>query len=189
MEDAERVERYLQGDVEALAALVERHRRPLMGFIYNMVGDPVEADEVFQEMWFRAIRKLREYREGNFGGWLARIARNLAIDRVRRRKPNVSLDAEPETGSCLRETLASPLPDPGQRAEAADFGARIGCAVAALPVELREVFLLRTKAQLPFKEIATIQAVSINTALARMQYALNRLRKALADDYESLARA
>jgi RNA polymerase sigma-70 factor (ECF subfamily) len=101
----------------------------------------------------------------------------------------VSLDAEPEAGLALRETLASPTPNPGQRAEAADLGARIGRAVAELPTDLREVFLLRTQAELPFKEIAAIQAVSINTALARMQYALNRLRKALADDYEALARA
>ena len=65
-------------------------------------------------------------------------------------------------------------------------GPRIAAAVAKLPAEQREVFLMRMEGDLPFKEIARIQKVSINTALARMQYALNKLRQDLKSDYADL---
>lgn len=183
MEDMVLVQRYLGGDVDALSALVERHRKPLFGYLNNMLGRNDEAEEVFQETWFRALRKLRDYREDNFPGWLMRIARNLVIDGSRRRKPQVSLDAEPDGGRPLADTLPAGGDDPALAAADGDLGARIRQAVAELPAEQREVFLMRTKANLTFKQIAVAQGVSINTALARMQYALDKLRRALRGEY------
>ena len=66
------------------------------------------------------------------------------------------------------------------------LAARINKAIQSLPANQREVFLLRTYNDLSFKEIATIQKISINTALARMQYALEKLKKILKDDYDEL---
>ena len=57
-----------------------------------------------------------------------------------------------------------------------DLGRRIARAVGSLPMEQKEVFVMRTYAGLPFKQIASVQRVSINTALARMQYAMAKLR-------------
>ena len=68
------------------------------------------------------------------------------------------------------------------------MGARIEAAVRSLPQEQREVFLLRTEGDVPFKDIARIQGTSVNTALARMQYALQKLRTELKGDYETLGR-
>ena len=74
MQDEELLARYRRrGDVAALEAMIERYRRPLFGFILNMTGSPNEAQDVFQETWLRAIRRLGLYREGNFRGWLMRI--------------------------------------------------------------------------------------------------------------------
>ena len=184
-EDRECVRRYRQGDASALGELVERHRRMLYGYIVNMVQGRDDADEIFQETWMKVIRKIHLYRDQNFGGWLIRIARNSLIDRVRRRRPVSSLDAETAAGTPLIELMEETRELAASTAAAAtDLGTRIQQAVALLPEEQREVFVLRTKSELPFKEIARLQKTSINTALARMQYALKKLRDELSDQYE-----
>jgi RNA polymerase sigma-70 factor (ECF subfamily) len=184
-ENSKLVQRYRDGDAAALGELVELHRRMLYGYIVNMVQGRDDADEIFQEVWMKVIRKIHLYRDRNFGGWLVRIARNQVIDRGRRRRPVSSLDADTSAGSPLIDLVS----DPGElgaadTAAATDLGVRIQAAVAALPEEQREVFVLRTKADMPFKEIARLQKTSINTALARMQYALKKLREGLSDQYE-----
>jgi RNA polymerase sigma-70 factor (ECF subfamily) len=140
-----------------------------------------DADDVFQEAWFRVIRKHRSYRAGNFRGWLARITHNLIVDRARKRKPDFSLDASAGEG---RETRPAQdgQPEPGRAMAARELGQRIAAAVRSLSPEQREVFLMRSQMELSFKEIARIQSVSINTALARMHYAVGKLRGLLADE-------
>ncbi len=185
--DHELLSQYRRGHVAALETLVERHRRTVFGFILNMTNDYGDAEEVFQEVWFRVIRKIGMYRERNFPGWLVRIARNIIIDRARRRKPDFSLDSESRDGRSPGDVLPGKDPGPRARLAASDLGRKIVAAVAVLPREQKEVFLMRLRAEIPFKEIARIQKVSINTALARMQYALDKLRTLLKDDYEGLA--
>jgi RNA polymerase sigma-70 factor (ECF subfamily) len=187
LDDRELVARYRQGDVAALEVLVERYKRQLFGYILNMTGNAGEADEIFQEAWLKVIRKIHLYRHKNFFGWLVRITHNVVIDKARRKKPNVSLDAESDEGASLSNTLADSGPSPRDGVGNEDLGRRIAEAVATLPEEQKEVFLLRTKAELAFKEIAKVQGTSINTALARMQYALSKLRVPLKACYEDLA--
>jgi len=186
--DNELVEAYRSGSVNALEQLVEKHRRMLYGYIVNMTGSQSDADDIFQEVWFRVIRKIGSYRHGNFGGWLVRIAHNIVVDGARKQKPNVSIDREDEEGHSVAMTLVANDFEPAHHMEASAIGTRIACAVKELPKEQREVFLLRVQADLPFKEIARIQKTSINTVLARMQYALGKLRPVLRDDYDALAR-
>lgn len=186
LSDKELIGRYRKGDVEALEALVEKYRRPLFGFILNMTEGRRDADEVFQEVWFKAIRKFAGYRHKNLFGWLVRIAHNVIIDQVRREKPIVSLDSAEDDSPSMGETIPESGPGPFEQLEASDIGKRIAAAVKQLPDEQREVFVLRVQSEMPFKEIARIQKVSINTALARMQYALTKLRPLLREEYEAL---
>lgn len=183
------LDKYRGGDVEALGILVEKYRKPLFAFIGNMTRSHAEADEVFQEVWFKAIRKLALYRDKNFGGWLMRIAHNTVIDRARKLKNECSLDSGSEggNGGSLGSVLPAPGQDPSAHTAAGELGKRISAAVAALPHEQKAVFLMRIEMDLPFKEIAGIQKVSINTALARMHYAVGKLRTLLKNDYEALA--
>jgi RNA polymerase sigma-70 factor (ECF subfamily) len=182
------LDQYRRGQVEALGKLIEHYRRPLFGFILKMTGTSLEAEEIFQEVWFRAIRKLDSYREKSFLSWLFRIAHNLVIDQSRKKKPAFSLQEHRDDEQPMEEKIAARGLSPDQIAGGHDMGRRIRAAVARLPVEQREVFLMRTEPELSFKEIAKIQGTSINTALARMQYALAKLKDELAGDYEALSR-
>jgi RNA polymerase sigma-70 factor, ECF subfamily len=184
--DGDLLGKYLKGEVDALGVLVEKYRRPMFGFILNMTRGRDEADEIFQEVWFRAIKNIGKYSEKNFSGWLMRIARNIVIDRIRRKKPDFSLDAETKDGSSACGTIAGKGLEPGEEVTERDVGKRIKKAVATLPADQKEVFLLRVQAGLSFKEIARVQEVSINTALARMHYALRKLRLVLKEDYRQL---
>lgn len=178
-----------RGDPEALARIVDRTRTPLHRFILGMVGDPHTADDVFQDVWLRAVRSLHRYKSHRLLSWLFRIAHNRIIDLTRKRKPDFSLQMQLGSGETAA-TLETFLPDkahsPAHEAGDRELGLRIRAALATLSPEQREVFVLRMEAGVPFKTIAEIQRVSINTALGRMHYALKHLRETLAEDYQNL---
>jgi len=188
-QDQDLLARYRKGDLEALDRLVEKHRRPLFGYIVKMTEGRDDADDIFQEVWLRAIRNQDRFKSGNFCGWLMRIARNLVIDRVRKRKPIVNLVRDKDDEDPFESRVADPGLSPSSISAAGELGIRIDVAVAELPAEQREVFVMRMQGDVSFKEIAEIQGVSINTALARMQYAVRKLRAVLQTDYEELERA
>ncbi|MFO7871673.1 MAG: sigma-70 family RNA polymerase sigma factor [Kiritimatiellia bacterium] len=181
--DAELISRYRAGEVEALETLVLKYRRRLMGFIINTGGARDDADEVFQEVWLKAIRNIHRYRRKNFLGWLVRIARNTMVDRSRKKKPDALLDTPGPDGGCLMDKVASAGANPSEAAAAGEVGRRIAEAVSGLSAEQKEVFVLRTGTELPFREIAKVQGVSLNTVLGRMHYAVQKLRNVLKDDY------
>ena len=185
-EDRRLLTRYREGDVAALERLVEKYRPMLYGYIVNTTEGRDDTDEIFQEVWFRVIRKQADFQHGNFGGWLVRIARNLVIDRARGRRNVVSLDAPGTDGRSIEEKLPGEVKTARANLADEELGRRIREAVEELPMEQKEVFWMRMQAGLPFREIADIQGVSINTALARMQYALAKLRDRLKDAYRQL---
>lgn len=180
--DGDLIARYRSGDAEALGTLVSRYRRLLYGVVLNMVAGRDDAEEIFQEVWFRVIRNIASFREKSFRAWLLRIAHNLVIDRCRKKKAAFSLDEEMEDGGRLADAIPDGAPDAVRLMETKDVSGGIERAVAMLPEEQKEVFLMRVKSDLPFREIARIQNVSINTALARMHYAVAKLRVLLAAD-------
>jgi RNA polymerase sigma-70 factor, ECF subfamily len=189
-EDAKLLAAYRKGDTDALGRLVEKYQRPLFSFLSRFAASPAEADEWFQETWVRAIQHMNIFRQQNLLGWLFRIAHNLIIDQSRRKKPDCSLDAPlPDSGIPFGDTLPAATLSPALEAGGRDLGRQIEAAVQRLPLEQREVFWLRMDAGLPFKDIARIQRTSINTALARMQYALEKLRATLGPAYRELQEA
>ena len=185
--DAHYLATWRRGDAEALGQLVEKYKRPLFAFLIRFADDPGQADDWFQETWVRAIQHMNVFRQQNLLGWLFRIAHNLIIDQARRRKPDYSLDAPlADSGTSFGDTLPAPALSPAIEAAGRDIGQQIEAAANRLPLEQREVFWLRMAAGLPFREIARIQNTSINTALARMSYALDKLRVALGPAYHEL---
>ena len=175
-DDGALIAAFVRGDERAFEQLYGRYKRQLYGFLNNLIVDnPAEVDEVFEETWLRVLEKLPRYRdEGRFSAWLFRIGRNIFIDRIRKNRnaaAAMELDAEEAP------QVAGPMSmEPDQELELDEVGDVIAQAVERLPVEQREVFLLRQQ-DLAFKEIAEIQGCSINTVLGRMQYAMKSLRR------------
>jgi len=192
MSDNEAIEwlrAYRDGDVEALGLLVEHFRRPLFAFIIRTLGSPRDAEEIFQDTWLKAVKNIDRFdhheQEKKILSWLFTISKNVVIDRSRKRKPNISLDQVNDENVDMQERIAAPGINPAQVSAGRELGERIQDAVHSLPEDQRHIYLLRTEADLSFKEIAETENISINTALARMQYALQKLRTILAEDYES----
>lgn len=176
-----------RGDAAAMETLVRRHAAALAAFLAGWCDDAAAAEDLAQESWLRVLRDPGAFRGGSFRAWLLRVARNLAIDRSRKRAPELWLDA-PSDPAPDAPPLVDALPDesaapPDAALADADDRARLLAAVRALPGPQRDVFLLRA-ADVPFAEIAARFSIPLNTALGRMHYAMKALRAALAPTEE-----
>jgi RNA polymerase sigma-70 factor (ECF subfamily) len=193
MNDEALMAAYQKGDVPAFATLVARHEKPLWNFLRRFVSDSATAEDLLQETFLRVVRGAGEWKaEARFSTWLYTIARNLCTDQARRAvfRKAASLDADgggrghDDEGSGPR-ALVDRLggADSGGERAAMDrqTAARIEAALGLLPVEQREVFLMREVMDMPFAEIATAVGASEPTVKSRMRYALERLRVALAE--------
>jgi len=178
---------YRAGDVRAFERLVARYEKPIWNFIRRYVHDAATAEDLLQEVFLRVVKSADEWRgAAKFSTWLYTIARNLTVDHARRavHRNAASLDAERGTGESTT-TLHDRIASTERRADelAADRETKrwIDDAVAALPAEQREVFLMREVMEMPFAEIAAAVGASEPTVKSRMRYALEKLRAALVE--------
>jgi RNA polymerase sigma-70 factor (ECF subfamily) len=187
MTDEALMARYQQGDVAAFAELVSRHEKRLWNFLRRFVADATTAEDLLQEVFLRVVRNGAEWHpSAKFSTWLYTIARNLCTDNARRgvfRKVD-SLDQTPgptrdESGPHRIDKVASPDSNAEKAAMDREIATRVDQAAATLPVEQREVFLMREVMDMSFAEIATATKTSEPTVKSRMRYALERLRSAL----------
>ena len=182
VDDSILIKEYLSGNDQAFTMLYGRYKSLLYSYLNRLLdGDRSRADDLFQQTWIKVVDQLGHYEHRQqFSAWLLRIAHNLTIDYYRKcgrqsQYEAFSLD-EPETPVDLPGSDNEPWR--GMHRE--ELEKALSDAVGKLSPELREVFLLRRE-DISFREIAGIQKCSINTVLARMQYALKNLRKSLAD--------
>jgi RNA polymerase sigma-70 factor (ECF subfamily) len=189
MNDEALMARYQQGEVAAFAELVARHEKKLWNFIRRFVADGTAAEDLLQEVFLRVLRSAAEWQpSAKFSTWIYTIARNLCTDSARRgvfRKAE-SLDQTPgatsdESGPHRIDRVPSPNGNAEQAAMNREIASRVDVALAALPVEQREVFLMREMMDMSFAEIATVTKASEPTVKSRMRYALERLRDALGE--------
>jgi RNA polymerase sigma-70 factor (ECF subfamily) len=188
--------RYQKGEVRAFEVLLERHRRPIFNFILRSVGARDRAEDLMQETFLRVIKGVASYqRQAKFTTWLYTIARNQCVDHSRRQKHRkaASLDAPLGGGDegnerTLMDGVAGKELGADRQAISRQLHVSLQRAIATLPEEQREVFLLREFQDLPFKDIGEIVGVPENTVKSRMRYALEKLRMEL-DEYKDLAKA
>jgi RNA polymerase sigma-70 factor (ECF subfamily) len=169
--------RFQAGDARAFEVLVRRHRTPVFSFLLRLTGDRGRAEDLCQETFLKVVRAAADWEpRARFPTWLFAIARNQAVDEARRQafRRAERLDDAPAAAA------VSDDPPPDRSAEGALLRPKLEAALAALPEEQREVFLLREHAGLRFHEIATVTGVPENTVKSRMRYALEGLRERLA---------
>lgn len=190
------LDRFHAGDEAAFAELLRRYEKSIYNFVLRSVRDRSTAEDLAQEVFMRVISNAGDFqREAKFSTWLFTIARHACIDHARRMKHrrHASLDGqgadgEDGPGARLIDRIAHAGPGVDRHAEATSLRENIARAVEALPVEQREVFLMRQVQSLPFAEIAVICGVPENTAKSRMRYALDRLQSALGEYEEHAVR-
>jgi RNA polymerase sigma-70 factor, ECF subfamily len=155
-------------------------------FIRRFVRDPTTAEDLLQEVFLRVVKSADEWRgAAKFSTWLYTIARNLTVDHARRavHRDATSLDGPDRTDAdtSLHDRIASAAPAADSVVADRQTKARIDDAIATLPAEQREVFLMREVMEMPFAEIATAVGASEPTVKSRMRYALEKLRAALVE--------
>jgi len=180
--DEELLSRFRDGDAGAFELLMRRHRATVFTFLARLTGERPRAEDLLQETWLRVVAAAPRWEpRARFRTWLFAVARNLATDEARRARHRRAepLDAPPGAALSLAERLPSEEPGPERAAASAELRPRLLAALAALPVEQREVFLLREQAGVPFADIAEITGVPLPTVKSRMRYALEGLQRRL----------
>jgi RNA polymerase sigma-70 factor, ECF subfamily len=183
--------RYRRGDRAAFAEIVRRYQTRLFTFSLRYLRDRDRARDVTQETFLRVVRRAEEFKhESRFSTWVFAITRNLCIDELRkgRHRAHASLDASTSDSPPLLDRLGSADVGPERNALGGELQDGITRAIAGLPDDQREVFLLRQLGGVPFADIAKITGTPENTVKSRMRYALERLQKELAE-FEEYARA
>ena len=153
-------------------ALYRAARDDVYAYVATLLRDAAAAEDVTSQAFERAYRRRGGFdaRRGSARAWLFGIARNAALDELRRRKRGAALTAEP----------ADPAtPDPGDEAELALRRAAVRSALAALEPRDRELIALKFHAGLATAELASVLGVSESNAATRLHRAMQKLRKAL----------
>jgi RNA polymerase sigma-70 factor (ECF subfamily) len=180
--DAGEVGRARAGDAEAFRVLVERHSRPLFRLAYRLTRNEQDAEDVVQETFLKAYRRLDQFESrANFGSWLYRIAANCAMDllRGRARREEQALPQGPgEEGELM--PLAASDPGPDRIAQAFELRRRIGAAMSRLSPLERAAFVLRHFEELSTREIGEALGLESGAVKQGVFRAVRKMRAALA---------
>jgi RNA polymerase sigma-70 factor (ECF subfamily) len=167
--------RLRRGEVAACEGLLRRYQNRLYRYLLRMVREPAAAEDLFQQTWLRVMKNIDRYdSQRPFEPWLFSIARNLALDELRRRAPE-SLDEAEErldrTGFTEPDALSALL--------AQEQSNRLNDAISELPAIYREVLTLRFEEEMKLEEIAEVWGAPVSTVKTRLQRALKALRRRL----------
>jgi len=176
--DQDLIHLYITGDEKGLVELIRRYQTKIYTSIYLLVKDEYLAEDIFQDAFIKVINTLRAGKyneEGKFLPWVTRIAHNLVIDHFRREKRAPMINNGDDFD--IFEVLGNYDESMEDRLVREQTHKDLKILIQKLPSEQKEVLLMRHFGDMSFKDIADITGVSINTALGRMRYALNNLRK------------
>jgi RNA polymerase sigma-70 factor (ECF subfamily) len=177
--DRDDTARLRKGDLTGLDGLMGRHQDRLFRYLRRLLGDETMAEDVFQQTWVRAAERIRRYDSSRpFLPWILAVGRNLALDHLRRYRPE-SLDEGPEPPAPAEGPGAAE--DPLARLAVRERRERLGAALEGLAARDREVLSLRFEEELSLKEIARLFGAPLPTVKARLYRAMARLRARLLD--------
>ena len=179
-DDAGLMLRYRDGDAAAFSALYAQYKGPLYRYLLRHVRNAGAAADLFQEVWSRLVATRARYEpRAKFATFLFHIAHNCAMDFFRR-DANLR-DAIPahDLDSPFLEPEVPEYQRPDRVAEFVEQQSALLAAVAALPQEQREAFLLREETGLTVEEIARVTDVPVETAKSRLRYAIRKLKQSL----------
>jgi RNA polymerase sigma-70 factor (ECF subfamily) len=172
------------GDESAFAYLVQKYRRPMVGFMYRMCHNPSTAEELAQEVFLRVYRSRTSYEpSAKFTTWLYRIATNLAVNYARdtrheRPENTLRLD-EPDQETGTTPDLADDSPTAEQQILKRERLAAIRSKVNALPERQRMAVIMHKYQQMDYREIAGVLKLSESATKSLLFRAYQTLREQL----------
>lgn len=172
---------YAAGQAMAFETLYQRHEQRLWRYFFRNTGDAALADDLSQDLWFSVVESAASYEiRSKFTTWLFTMAHHRLVDHWRRRRPGLSLGGDSEESQRLAESLfAASGFEPDHRLDRRLLAQLLLDALAQLPVEQRECFLLQVEADMTVADIAQATGVAEETAKSRLRYARSKLRQAL----------
>ncbi len=176
---------YGAGDAGAFDRLYARHKGGVYRYLLRQCRNAGIADELFQDVWMNAIRVRASYvPTAKFSTWLYTLAHHRLVDhwRASGKAKFASIDDDDDcAGDTVAALAGAPQEQPEARAQTAQLGEALRAALAALPDEQREAFLLQYEGGLALAEIAELTGVGSETVKSRLRYATAKLRAALHD--------
>jgi len=177
-----------EGRESAFRELLDRYERPVFSLVYRMVRDRTLAEDLAQEAFIRAFNAIDSYDpDYKFSSWIFKIANNLTIDHLRKRKlDTVSIHGSPharsqEEAERTAVVLESDVESPEAYVEAQELGGQIEEAIGQLRPEYRTAILLRHIEGHSYEEIAEIMDLPLGTVKTYLHRARNELKELLAD--------
>lgn len=173
-----------KGDQQAFAELVELYKDKVYQISYRMVGNVHEAEDIAQEAFLRAYMNIETYDvDRKFSTWLFRIATNLSIDRLRKKKPDYYMDQEVEgtTGLTLSSQIAATDELPEDQVITHELQDWIQAEILNLPSKYRSAIILKYIEDLSLKEIGDVLDLPIATVKTRIHRGREALRKRLSN--------
>ena len=173
------------GDATAYQGLVEKYQNRVYHLVYGMVRNKEDASDITQDAFVKAYRKIESFRlESSFYTWLYRIAMNLAIDFLRKKKRRVTSEFDETVAA--RESDGSissshSVASPSKALERKQLYKQIMDALDELPADQKQVILLREVEGLSYKEISDIMGIPEGTVMSRLFYARKKMQKLLRD--------
>jgi len=184
LSDVELIGRASEGDARALEVLYDRYSRVVYSFALRIVGDSQIAEEVLQEVFFRAWQQGTAFKSarGSFITWLLSITHNMAIDEVRRRRrrPQKADSEDPES---VLAAVADSSTDIEEEVWLGSLRETIVEALATLPPAQREAIELAYFQGLTQREIAERLGDPLGTIKTRMRLGLQKLRDQLGSEF------
>lgn len=181
--DARWVKLARKGNQEAFAELVEFYKDKILHLAYRMLNNRHEAEDIVQETFLRVYKNFDRYDENQkFSTWLYRIATNLCIDKLRKRKPSYSLDAElndSENSSDGYSLIPGDERTPETEYLLSETQQTIYQAMESLPAKYKSVMMLRYLNELSLQEIGDILNMPVTTVKTRVHRGREFLRKRL----------
>ena len=178
--DEQIVERALTGDAEAFGEIVQRWERRIFALAFGMLVREEDARDATQETFLAAFRNLRAFRgEAKVSSWLHRIAVNQCITRQRRAKVRKESGLEEEEEKHAASFSAPLSYSPAGVVEGRERTAAVRRAVNGLPLDLRQVVVMKEFEELTFREIADALDVPLSTVKSRLYTALRQLQMRL----------
>ena len=182
-EDVQLMLKFKQGEISAFEALLDKYHNPIINFVYRFIGNKQESEDLAQEVFLRVYRSSQNYKpKAKFSTWIYRIAKNLVLNELRRRRTH-NVSSLDEMVSFEEEELPKQIsnnkPSALVELEKKDLTVAVRKAIDSLPANQKMAVVLKRYDELPYVEIAKILGCSVSAVKSLLNRAKVSLKEKL----------